>query len=149
MSSALYLDWSFSFADSDSSAFASPSFSYFCRHIWESPTDLERRRRASFFEALSSSSCPLVRSTSCSRFLVIGHSLRKVTQTSWDLPKLPQQEGSLFCLGLAHLVHLAQLSGEGLPELGQHRVVVLHLFDAVQKVSVLHDHLLPRVVVIR
>merc|ERR1712088_1115820 len=58
-------------ADTDSSALARPSFSYFCLHIWESPTDLESRRKASFLDAPSSSSCPLVKSTSCSRFLYL------------------------------------------------------------------------------
>merc|ERR1719266_3018598 len=42
-------DCSFNLADSASSALAKPSFSYFCLHIWESPTDLEAKVREGGF----------------------------------------------------------------------------------------------------
>merc|ERR1712165_175747 len=65
-----------------------------------------------------------------------------------EVPVLAQQEGSLLGLGLGNLVHLIQLLGQGLPELPKHSVVVLQLFNAVEKLSIFNDNLLPRVVVV-
>merc|ERR1719403_530652 len=65
-----------------------------------------------------------------------------------EVPVLAQQEGSLLGLGLGDLVHLVQLLGQGLPELPKHSVVVLQLFNAVEKLSIFNDNLLPRVVVV-
>merc|ERR1719486_86007 len=65
-----------------------------------------------------------------------------------EVPVLAQQEGALLGLGLGNLVHLVQLLGQGLPELPKHCVVVLQLFNAVEKLSIFNDNLLPRVVVV-
>merc|ERR1712223_1627360 len=65
-----------------------------------------------------------------------------------EVPVPAQQEGSLLGLGLGNLVHLVQLLSQGLPKLPKHRVVVLQLFNAVEKLSIFDDNLLPRVVVV-
>merc|ERR1712223_291462 len=65
-----------------------------------------------------------------------------------EIPVLAQQEGALLGLSLGDLVHLVQLLGQGLPELPKHSVVVLQLFNAVEKLSIFNDSLLPRVVVV-